>query len=134
MKLTRIMYTNSDWSMDWSFPFCHLALFLLSKNFFVCVCGLALFVLFGLRLSLFCSSIWILAGWIVIWIIICFVDWYYFGCFYLEFVFSGWLDWNLMQVNCIDMHRMLLCRESMYQFLLSLHWNLLQKFGVSVIV
>lgn len=61
-------------------------------------------VLFGLRLSFFCWSIWILAGWIVIWIIICFVDWYYFGWFYLEFVFSGWLDWNLMQVNCIDMH------------------------------
>ena len=84
--------------------------FCVSKNFFfVCVYGLALFVLFGLRLSFFGWSIWILVGWIVIWIIICFVDWYYFGWFYLEFVFSGWLDWNLMQVNCIDMHGMHWC-------------------------
>ena len=35
------------------FPILSFGLVLLSKNFFVCVCGLALFVLFGLRLSLF---------------------------------------------------------------------------------
>ena len=33
------------------FPILSFGLVLLSKNFFVCVCGLALFVLFGLRLS-----------------------------------------------------------------------------------
>lgn len=66
----------------------------------------ALFIFFG-------SSIWILAGWIVIWIIICFVDWYYFGWFYLEFVFSGWLDWNLVQVNCIDMHTLMRMNNSL---------------------